>query len=190
LNDLFGSTSEPIRDPPKTYQPRSQGAEANHKGAELEKQVGQLFVTRGAIVVPFEKYRRKTDDMFDDRSLVRQFQYVSMFGKEYKRRVDLVYFHGPNGPRVAIECKVQDDSGSVDEKLPGLYLESREWQFVDHVWFVLSGGGFRKCWERWLVDAGNLRGTKTVRVFTSMDELRKPVRMLVEHGDPLAGYKR
>lgn len=184
-HDLFQPNS--IRSEIRRYDPiRTQGAEANHKGRELEKQVRDLFVTRGAVVVPYHKYSKRTDDFFNARMLVPQFPYRAVMGRD--ARADLVYFHDASMPGVGIECKVQDDSGSADEKLFTMYHNSLRWPFADHAWFVLSGNGFRKHFVNWLQNVAAIEYPgKTVRVFTSIDGLRAAVKYLVERGNPMGG---
>lgn len=161
---------------------RSQGAEANHKGRELEQQVRDMFISRGAIVVPYQKYSRRTADMFDSRLLVRQYPYKTVMGQFAK--ADFAYFHGPGGARVGIECKVQDGGGSADEKLFVLYHNAIKWQFAEHIWLVVSGSGFRKRFIEWLETRAHIEypSDKTVRVFRGLEGLRVSVKALVERG--------
>ena len=74
-----------------------------------------LFVERGALVVPYQKYRGGKEDLFAKRLLMPQLKYPAVMGQD--ARIDLVYFHDPKAKGVGIECKVQNDSGSADEKL-------------------------------------------------------------------------
>lgn len=184
-HDLFTSNSD--RSEIRQYESRSQGAEANHKGRELENQVRALFINRGAIIVPYQKYDKRTEDFFDRRMLVPQYPYAAVMGQA--ARADLVYFHEAGEPGVGIECKVQDDTGSADEKLFVMYHNSLRWQFANHAWFVLSGDGFRKQFINWLQKhaATEYPSKKRVRVFTSIDSLRIAVRELVERGNPMGG---
>jgi hypothetical protein len=46
-----------------------------------------------------------------------------------------------HGVHVRIECKWQQSAGSVDEKLPYLYLNAIESMPEDHVIIVYGGGG-------------------------------------------------
>ena len=184
-DDLFEQT--PNRSEIYQYEARSQGAEANAKGRELEHQVRSLFMGRGALLTPHHKYVKGSEDFFNRRLLVPQFPYAAVMGQ--KARADLVYFHDPKMLGVGIECKVQDDSGSADEKLFVMYHNSRRWKFADHSWFVLSGNGFRKHFVEWLQNRAETEypGGPKVRVFVSLDALRVAVRRLVTNGDPSGG---
>lgn len=130
--------------------------------------------------------------MFNERVLIRQHPYQPLVRGKKDSRIDMLYVHGPEGPRVAIECKVQDDGGSVDEKLYGVALHAASrWGFADHVWVVLSGEGFRKGWAEWLESGhrGLIKNPKPIRVFTSIDSVRVAARALVQNGD-VGGRRR
>ncbi|MGC2423417.1 MAG: PD-(D/E)XK nuclease superfamily protein [Nitrospirota bacterium] len=52
-----------------------------------------------------------------------------------------------------IECKWQQVSGSVDEKLPYLYLNCVEAMPEDYIIIIIDGGGFRAGSITWLKEA-------------------------------------
>lgn len=131
-----------------------------------------------------QKYMAASQDMFNERVIVRQHPYRRIVDGSVAF-VDVLYSHGPNGPRVAFECKVQDETGSVDDKLYGAFLHAvHRWDFADSACFVLSGRGFRSGWPEWLRGGANrlIPHSRDIRVFTSTDDLRMPLRRLVERG--------
>lgn len=54
---------------------------------------------------------------------------------------------------IRIECKWQQSAGSVDEKLPYLYLNTIEAMPEKHIVIIIDGDGFKEGAKKWLRDA-------------------------------------
>jgi len=55
--------------------------------------------------------------------------------------------------KIRIECKWQQSPGSVDEKLPYLYLNTIESMPENNIIILIDGNGFKSGAKKWLKDA-------------------------------------
>ena len=58
-----------------------------------------------------------------------------------------------NSQRIRIECKWQQSAGSVDEKLPYLYLNTIEAMPEKDIMILIDGDGFKTGAKEWLRNA-------------------------------------
>jgi hypothetical protein len=96
----------------------SQGAEANHSGRSLEDRVRDEFGKRGVPEYRWRQNRGQHELFVPNGYLVSQVPYAKPWQRKARSRLDFVYY-GTKHPRgIAIECKAQDENGSLDLKLP------------------------------------------------------------------------
>jgi hypothetical protein len=68
------------------------------------------------------------------------------------RAIDVVLSHPSGTPRLGIECKAQDKSGSAEEKIPTTIQDLAAWPIPGLV--VFDGGGFSPNMRSFLLASG------------------------------------
>jgi hypothetical protein len=69
-----------------------------------------------------------------------------------RRRIDVVLVHPETRQSVGIECKVQSERGSAEEKIPSTILDIAAWPIPGIV--VFAGDGFSREFRNYLVSTG------------------------------------
>lgn len=155
---------------------KRQGQEANISGRLCEGAIEAAFRARGIHVVEYKDTRG--GDLFEPRRLIKHAPFRSIFGA--RSRSEFVYEHGPH-LAVRIECKVQNEPGSIDEKFPYLLMNALEAQPEPCIWFVIAGLGARTRAIKWLRNAVDNCRKKQLRLY-SVEEAQRAVKRLVEQG--------
>lgn len=127
------------------------GSTANKHGKILEKALLPAFLENGYKVV---KSRDKDyDDVVDlvDKYVISDAEYTSIYGRRCK--TEFVLVNKNINKRIRIECKWQQSSGSVDEKLPYLFLNCVESFEEQDIIIIIDGEGQRKGAIEWLKKA-------------------------------------
>tara|TARA_R100001082_G_C4332326_1_gene146234 strand:- start:98 stop:589 length:492 start_codon:yes stop_codon:yes gene_type:complete len=132
-----------------------QGTKANKNGLSLEDSVEDCVVAH--LFVPSERYS-KTDVRED--ILLKGVPYTNIYGSNRCRSEFVLCLEGR---KIRIECKAQHSAGSVDEKLPYLYMNFTQTIEEDEAIIVIEGDGFKKGAKEWL--RSMCKGTK-VRVMS------------------------
>jgi len=129
-----------------------QGAQANMSGNLLEETVQNVFIKKGFRVARYIDWQNRPD-RFGRELLLTNAKYETIYGHKGTTEFLLVSerFH----MNVRIECKWQQVSGSVDEKLPYLYLNCIEAMPEDHIIIIIDGQGWKEGAINWLKDAVN-----------------------------------
>jgi len=133
----------------------NQGQKANKSGLKLEDKVEKVLTDNLPIIV--RKYS-KTKERSD--ILLKNVPYTNIYGNK-RCRSEFVLCYG--GREIRIECKSQHRAGSVDEKLPYLYLNFTQAIKETEGIIVIEGQGFKKGAKKWL--RNKCQGTK-VQVFS------------------------
>ena len=157
-----------------------QGAESNYSGQMLERVIEEEFSRRK---VPVFQYSETGDngDLFEPRFLLRSVPYKSIYGCH--SRSEFLYRDFPFDIDIRIECRWQQVGGSVDEKMPYLFLNATEAMPERIVWLVLDGGGARSEAIEWLHRRASQQSAKTIRVM-GLAETRQRIKLLLEKGAP------
>jgi len=135
-----------------------QGTKANKSGVSLENLVEDTLVSRlGVAVETFSKTQCR------DNILLKHVPYTNIYGNYRCRSEFLLCFEGRE---IRIECKAQHSAGSVDEKLPYLFLNFTQSIKEKEAIIVIEGEGFKKGAKEWL--ARRCQGTK-VRVMSLIE---------------------
>ena len=121
-----------------------QGTKANVSGSKLENRV-EYMVTE-ALKIPV-KYRSRTKQR--DNILLKSVPYENIYGNGRCRSEFVLH---KDGRAIRIECKAQHSSGSVDEKLPYLYMNFLKSIEEEEAIVVIEGDGFKKGAKEWLFD--------------------------------------
>jgi len=114
---------------------------ANKNGKHLEDEVEEFLTSQLGILSMLYSETDKKDNI-----LLKNVPYTSIYGGKCRSEFQLCY----EGRVIRIECKTQSAHGSVDEKLPYLFLNmSKHVEEVETV-AILEGGGFRKGSLDWI----------------------------------------
>ena len=158
---------------------QDQGASANTCGRVVENMVEGVFRQHKWHVADWRADAGAGGDLFAADILYRNVPFKSIYGT--LSRSEFVAQSTRLGRRVRIECKNQDVSGSVDEKLPYLFLNMRDQTEENEIVFVMSGDGFRNGAIAWLkakckteCEIGGARKKMTVM---SLEEMKIWVKM-------------
>lgn len=158
----------------------TQGSEANRSGREIESLFQRLMTERGFHVVDGAADQSALGDFFSANLLIKNAPYTNIYGSI--SRSEFVIDSRMVGRRIRVECRNQDVSGSVDEKLPYLFMNMRNNVPETEILFLLTGDGCRNGAVEWLKGACTRQNTlkngitKNMAVLRGMEEARIWVR--------------
>ena len=148
----------------------SQGSHANKTGNVLEHTVIGTLSAHGFEMVMHREYT-KSPENYGKELLLKNVPYTTLYGG--KGYTEFLLSSKRFNLNIRIECKWQQGSGSVDEKLPYTYLSCVEAVGEDNVIILIDGPGFRHGAINWLKNAACNRKyipadnkNKTVRVMS------------------------
>lgn len=147
---------------------KKQGALANIGGNLLEKTVQEIFLSKGFQLVKYNEWKDRLD-LFGKELLLTNAPYTSVYG--HRGTTEFLAISERHNFTMRIECKWQQSPGSVDEKLPYLYLNAVEAMPEDWIVIIIDGGGFKDGAIAWLRDSAEKRKytsgtTKKIQVFS------------------------
>lgn len=131
----------------------TQGGHANKTGSILEGLVRNTLSAHGFAVVPWALYSKSPGE-HGEELLLSNVQCETLYGG--KGYTEFLLRSRRFGLDLRIECKWQQTTGSVDEKLPFTYLNCVEMP-EDEVIILIDGKGFREGAIRWLRKAAGER---------------------------------
>ena len=126
---------------------KGQGGLANSSGNTLETTVIGTLESKGFEVVNFRKWQRKKEK-HGSELLLKNVPFISIY--DHPGNTEFLLKSAKYQLNIRIECKWQQSSGSVDEKLPYVYLNCIERMPEDHIIVIIDGGGFRPAAVDWL----------------------------------------
>lgn len=129
---------------------KTQGGAANHQGRILEKTVVPTLESHGFEVVAYSAWRKNPGN-YGTELLLKHVPYTTIYNQ--KGFTEFLVKSERFGLNVRIECKWQQSSGSVDEKLPYLYLNCIETMPETDIIIIAGGGGMKPGAIPWLKDA-------------------------------------
>lgn len=164
--------------PGRTGAADPQGAIATSHGAAFEQLIAEAVVAKGFAVRGYSEWEDAGEP--DGEWLLTNAPYVNLYGG--KGRTEFLLLSKSRGLRVRIEAKWQSSPGSVDEKLPYLYLNALKAMPETTVFIVIDGPGWRPGGLAWLrrAAAGDVFGTdpdRDVRIMT-LEEFQSWVEAL------------
>jgi hypothetical protein len=130
-----------------------QGTKANKSGLKLESQVENLIIKNLKVDSEYASRYKSREDNED--ILLKNVPYTNIYGNT-KCRSEFVLCY--KSRKVRIECKTQHSAGSVDEKLPYLYMNFTQTIPESEAIIVIEGNGFKQGAKEWLKT--NCKGTK------------------------------
>ena len=138
-------------------------------GNVLEKTVIGAFQGKKIQILPFSDWKKKPVN-YGDELLLTNVPYDTIYG--HKGYTEFLLRSKRFQKEIRIECKWQQWGGSVDEKLPYLYLNAIEKMPEKEIIIVIDGDGWKEGAIPWLRDTvikkkyvGNKTADKIVRVF-------------------------
>lgn len=128
----------------------SQGGQANITGRVLENIVTNVLTSKGFVVVKYSDWI-KNKEKYGNELLLRNVPYTTIY--KHKGKSEFLLISKKYDMRIRIECKWQQKAGSVDEKLPYLYLNTIEAMPETEIIIIIDGGGYKQGAVNWLKDA-------------------------------------
>ena len=126
---------------------KSQGALASDSGNILEQTVKTVFQNKGFKIAAHREWE-KNADKYGTELLLINVPYTTIY--DHPGRTEFLARSEKYNFEIRIECKWQQSSGSVDEKLPYLYLNCIESMPESHIVVIIDGKGFKKGAVEWL----------------------------------------
>lgn len=127
-----------------------QGTLANDSGNILEQTVKTIFSAKGFTKALYREWNRNPQK-YGDELLLMNVPFTTIYqhgGNTEFRLISKRY-----NMDIRIECKWQQVAGSVDEKLPYLYLNCIEAMPENHIIIIIDGDGWKKGAITWLKNA-------------------------------------
>ena len=136
---------------------------ASITGNILEKQVQSLFLEKGFEIEMYSKWI-KNKDKYGDELLLKNVPFTSIY--KHNARTEFLVISKKNNFRIRIECKWQQSSGSVDEKLPYLFLNAKDCMPEKDVMIIIDGKGWKEGAIPWLKESAGNHSEKNIMVFS------------------------
>jgi ATP:corrinoid adenosyltransferase len=126
------------------------GTKSNVTGNQLETAVKTVLVGKGFQLVYYRDWQ-KNPNKYGEELLLENVPFTTIYG--HRGNTEFLLISRKYGLKMRIECKWQQVSGSVDEKLPYLYLNSIEAMPELSVMILIDGAGWKAGAIQWLKDA-------------------------------------
>ena len=125
----------------------AKGKSANTSGNQLEIAVLTVLSNKGFEI---EMYRiwEKNPEKYGDELLLKNVPFETIYG--HGGNTEFLLISKKYSLRIRIECKWQQSAGSVDEKLPYLYLNTIEAMPENDIMILIDGEGFKVGAKTWL----------------------------------------
>jgi hypothetical protein len=126
------------------------GTLANDSGNVLEQTVKTIFAAKG---FSLQRYRdwSKNPAKYGSELLLVNVPFETIY--QHKGTTEFRLVSGRYSMDIRIECKWQQVSGSVDEKLPYLYLNCIEAMPEEDIIIIIDGDGWKRGAVEWLRNA-------------------------------------
>ncbi len=145
-----------------------QGTLANDSGNVLEQTVKGIFSAKGFVKARYSDWKKRPEK-YGGEVLLFNVPFETIY--EHKGTTEFKLMSERYGMDIRIECKWQQVAGSVDEKLPYLYLNCIEAMPENHVIIVIDGDGWKEGAIPWLKDA------VTQKKYTTEDNKSKKIQV-------------
>lgn len=119
-------------------------------GMVFENTVKSVFQSKHYDILSYSQWN-KNPDLFKRDVLLTNVPYKTIYG--HNGRTEFLILSESKGLKTRVEMKWQQTSGSVDEKLPYLYLNALFTMPESHIIIVIDGEGFKEGAIRWLKDS-------------------------------------
>lgn len=149
----------------------TKGANSNATGSQLEVAVKTVLTGKGFELVNYRVWE-KNKSHYGEELLLANVPFTTVYG--HKGNTEFLLISKKYELHMRIECKWQQSAGSVDEKLPYLYLNAAEAMPENDILILIDGSGWKAGAINWLKDAVakrkyNLPEQKNILVFSLME---------------------
>ena len=128
----------------------AKGKSANITGNQLEKAVQTVLLDKGFEIEMYRKWEKNPEN-YGKELLLKNVPFRTIYG--HKGNTEFLLLSEKYDLRIRIECKWQQSAGSVDEKLPYLYLNTIEAMPEKDIMILIDGDGFKSGAKEWLRNA-------------------------------------
>ena len=139
----------------------------------LEETVKITFKSKGFNIVMYKDYIKDPEE-YGNEILIKNVPFTSIYN--HSASIEFLLKSKKHKLEIGIECKWQRVSGSVDEKLPYLYLNCLEAMPEDEIIIIIDGDGFKEGAINWLKSAvdNNLytsshKDKKTIKIMSMVE---------------------
>ena len=133
----------------------SHGARAQRSGYIFAKQVESIVKDYGFYIVKNAEYQKKKDTFEHDKILVRRARFKTIYERD--GYTDFLLIDKKLDEHIRIEVKWQHTGGSMDEKLPYIYLNAIDAVPEDHYILVIDGAGWKQGAIEWLKESARIK---------------------------------
>lgn len=126
------------------------GRKTNITGSQLEKAVQTVLLEKGFEIEMYRKWKANTDS-YGKELLLKNVPFTTIYG--HGGNTEFLLLSEKYNLKIRIECKWQQSAGSVDEKLPYLYLNTIEAMPEKDIMILIDGNGFKPGAKTWLKNA-------------------------------------
>lgn len=138
-------------------------------GRVLETTVKSVCLEKGFTVVKYSEWSKRPEKSGRE-VLLTDVPYETIYG--HAGKTEFLLKSARYDLDVRIECKWQQVAGSVDEKLPYLYLNAIEAMPENHIVVIIDGTGWKSGAIPWL------KAAVAERKYTSTNNRRKRIEIL------------
>ncbi|QOI96819.1 MAG: 4-diphosphocytidyl-2C-methyl-D-erythritol kinase [Flammeovirgaceae bacterium] len=149
------------------------GTKSNITGNQLEVAVKTVLTGKGFQLVNYRLWE-KQKEKFGEELLLENVPFTTIYG--HRGNTEFLLLSKKYQLQMRIECKWQQVAGSVDEKLPYLYLNAIEAMPETSILILIDGAGWKAGALNWLKGAVSQRkytteknGNKEIRVFSLVE---------------------
>lgn len=128
----------------------AKGRSANITGNQLEIAVQTVLLNKGFEIEMYRKWQKNPKN-YGKELLLKNVPFETIYG--HRGNTEFLLISEKYNLRIRIECKWQQSAGSVDEKLPYLYLNTIEAMPEKDIMILIDGDGFKKGAKIWLRNA-------------------------------------
>ncbi|MBC8196914.1 MAG: 4-diphosphocytidyl-2C-methyl-D-erythritol kinase [Candidatus Marinimicrobia bacterium] len=136
------------------------GRKTNISGTQLEKAVQTVLIEKGFEIEMYSKWIKNIKN-YGNEILLKNAPFKTIY--QHKGRTEFLLLSKKYSLKIRIECKWQQSMGSVDEKLPYLYLNTIEAMPEKDIIILIDGDGFKPGAKDWLRDAVKRKKYTTIK---------------------------
>ncbi len=133
------------------------GAKGNITGNQLEVAVKTVLTGKGFELINYRVWD-KNKEKYGEELLLENVPFTTIYN--HKGNTEFLLISKRFNLQIRIECKWQQVKGSVDEKLPYLYLNTIEAMPENTIMILIDGAGWKTGAVKWLKDAVQQKNTQ------------------------------
>jgi len=126
------------------------GTKSNVTGNQLEVAVKTVLQGKGFEIINYRIWEKNKEN-YGNELLLENVPFTTIY--EHKGNTEFLLKSKKYGLEIRIECKWQQVAGSVDEKLPYVYLNAIEAMPESTIMILIDGDGWKQGAIKWLKDA-------------------------------------